>query len=213
MTISEFTKQINFIECYITLTFIILLFNQKLRFFKQLFWILFISILNEFILDIQYCSIKTINGLNTTLYVIILFIIWFDILLKGRFKVKKKIISLYILFSIINILFIENWNVFNYNVFIIGSLMYVILFLIKSYKDLNEENLIFFQSNNFTLLFAPVLFFLGMSLMFSFRNKPLLTEKIFYDLELYTAVNYFVNFLYYSLIILYIVKERKLKNE
>ncbi len=204
-------KEIQFIECFIFFTFCNLLINNKIDLFKQLLFIIFISILNEVILNFQYCSNKTIIGLNTTLYVIFLYVLWCFILFKKKTKFNNIIIFCYILFSIINLFYIESWKIFNFNVFIVGALIYVISFLKICYFNLSKENFAFFQSNYFMLIFSPVLFFLGMSLMFSFRNKPLLSTNVF-GIQLYTLVNYTVNIIYYALINLYIYKERKQKN-
>ena len=126
-------------------------------------------------------------------------------------KVKSILILLFLLFSLSNILFIERLNL-NFYTFIIGALLYVSIFIYESYKQLNRENLNYFKTNNFILLIAPILFFLGMSIVFGFRNSGIKDVIIFNKIELYTLITFTVNIIYYTLINLFIFKERKLQN-
>lgn len=179
---------------------------------KLLILILSVSTLSEFltvvfiVLNFNICFIYNtyfiINGLS-----------WLLIIaneMKFR-KVKSLLILLFLLFSLSNILFIERLNL-NFYTFIIGALLYVSIFIYESYKQLNKENLNYFKTNNFILLIAPILFFLGMSIVFGFRNSGIKDVIIFNKIELYTLITFTVNIIYYTLINLYIYKERKLQN-
>lgn len=179
---------------------------------KLLILILSVSTLSEFltvifiVLNFNICFIYNtyfiINGLS-----------WLLIItneMKFR-KVKSILILLFLLFSLSNILFIERLNL-NFYTFIIGALLYVSIFIYESYKQLNRENLNYFKTNNFILLIAPILFFLGMSIVFGFRNSGIKDVIIFNKIELYTLITFTVNIIYYTLINLFIFKERKLQN-
>lgn len=143
--------------------------------------------------------------LHNSLWLIILF---------NVFKKKESfyiIIVFYILFGILNILFIEKDNL-NYSTFIIGALLYIFIFLLESFKKLNDENLLFFISIKNLLIIVPLLFFFGFSILFGFSNSHLFYEKIIGEINLYTFISLLVNILYYVFIFIYIIKERKLKN-
>ncbi|MEO7173972.1 hypothetical protein [Flavobacterium sp.] len=92
--------------------------------------------------------------------------------------------------------------------FIVGALFYLIFFLFLSFKQLRNENLAFFTNNNFILLFSPILFFIGFSFVFAFKNRNLNETILWEDISLYNLISYFINIIYYSLINLYIYKER-----
>lgn len=148
-----------------------------------------------------------------TIGVIIHHTLWLVLVLNNFSKKKKLLFCLgFVVFSILNLFLIEGHDDFNILTFILGSLLYILLFLYLSFANLKRENLSFFQSNDFILLFAPVLVFLGMSFIFGFKNKELNTTIIFNNIKLYTFINHFVNIVYYALINIYIFKERKLKN-
>jgi hypothetical protein len=123
-------------------------------------------------------------------------------------KIKNLAISLFLIFSISNILFFEKMNL-NYFTFIVGSFIYVSLYIYENYMQLNNENLDYFKTNKFILLFAPIPFFLGMSIVFSFRNSSVKEFFIINNIQLYTFIAYIVNIIYFFLINLYIYKEQK----
>lgn len=118
----------------------------------------------------------------------------------------------FILFSLTNLLFWEGCSSLNYYTFIFGSFAYIFLFIYNSFKQMNKEDLAYFTSNDFLLLFAPVLFFFGFSFLFAFKNSKLYSIEIIHKVELYEAISYFVNFIYYSHLVIYSFNTRKLKN-
>jgi hypothetical protein len=174
--------------------------------------ILFISLIIEFtnsiliLFDIPF-------GRFMSLGIIMYYYYWLIILKKSiRNAYYTDFLTLmFVLFGIINFIFLESTN-FNYYTFVLGTIIYISIFIIESFHQLKKENLLFFQSNNYNLLFAPILLFLGMSFMFGFKSKILTSFIIIYNVKLYTLVIYFVNIIYYLLLNLYIYKERKLKN-
>ena len=160
-------------------------------------------LINKMKLDLLY-SISFI--FHNTLWLLLLFEI------TSLKKIKTIFIFLFLFFSIYNILFLECTNL-NYLTFIFGAILYLIIFIYISFTQLNKENLDFFKSNYYILLFAPILFFLGYSFMFGFRNLKVRDVIIFGNTNLYTLISYFVNIQYYTLINIYIYKERKSLNE
>jgi hypothetical protein len=123
-------------------------------------------------------------------------------------KVKSLVIVFFLLFSALNSVAIEKMNV-NYYTFIVGAFTYVSLFIYESYRQLNNENFDYFKTTTYTLLVAPILFFLGMSFIFGFRNSTVKDVYIVNHIQLYTLIAYTVNVLYLFLLNLYIYKAQK----
>lgn len=200
---------INPIKIIVLLTFLVGLFFLKLKnpTHQKVLGILFICFVNEFvalILKAQGLPIDNLFNIN----IIIHNSLW--LLIIGCFLNNTKILCIaYIFFGFVNLLFFEGFSKFNYYTFVFGALLYTSIFIYLSFKQLKRENLSFFLSNDYILLFAPVLFFLGLSLMFSFKSKLLTSTYIFDGIKLYTFINYFVNIIYYFFISLYIYKEKK----
>lgn len=61
-------------------------------------------------------------------------------------------------------------------------------------------------------MLSPVLFFIGFSLLFGFNNKNIHKIMILNRFKLYDFISYFVNITYYSLLNVYIYREKKLKH-
>ncbi|WDF65981.1 hypothetical protein [Flavobacterium sp. KACC 22763] len=117
-------------------------------------------------------------------------------------------LCLFALFSTINFMIVEITNANNYYTFIFGALLYVILFIYESYRQLQEENLMYFLSNNYLLLFAPVYFFFGMGLILGFKPLQVTGIVLFGQVTLYVFVVNIVCIAYYSLINIYIYREK-----
>jgi hypothetical protein len=170
-----------------------------------LFSIIILNAVTETILSINN------NLICTMLYCYIHFILWFCLLFK-IFKEKRQlkyILLFYSLFCLLNWLCREDLKSFNNYSFALGTFIYVFLFIIFSFKFLKQENFNFFTSNHCLLVSSPVIFLLGMSFLFAFDSSELFSVKIYKETVVYTIVAYFVNFIYYSLINLYIYKENK----
>lgn len=133
-------------------------------------------------------------------------------MLAFRESINRKIISnvilcLFSLFSVVNFIIIEIADEYNYYTFVLGALLYVSLFIYESYKQLKEENLIYFLSNNYLLLFAPVYFFFGMGLLLGFKPLGVTKMLLFGQVTLYVFIVNIVCIAYYSLINIYIYRE------
>ena len=175
----------------------------------MLLLILIISFLTEVISStLRYNSLPT--ALPTTISVIIHHSCWLYLL---YIQFKKKIILyltiIFILFAIGYICY-DGCYYFNYYTFVLGGLLYVSIFIFNSFMLLKQEKLSFILSNNYLLLFSPVIFFLGCSMMFGFNSQDITSYMIFGNIKLYDFIIYFVNIIYYSLINIYIYREKKL---
>lgn len=199
----------NLVNTYVLISFIILLlfYSAKTKYFIHLLIILILSLLNEVI---YFLKLET-YPFTSTLYIILLFIIWLLILQK-TFQIPlallQTVLAVFVVFSLTNLLFIEKMS-FNKYTFVFGSLIYMVMYLIYSFKLLKTENLSLFISNDFLLISAPILFFLGMSFLFGFRSYELTSTIVFGKMTLYKIIVYFVNLVYYTMMNLFILKERK----
>lgn len=213
--ISFIIEKVTLIRLFIlaSLVFVGFFSNKNNWFHQKVFILIVLSFINEFLSAI-FIHFNISIGLNTTVFSIIHDSIWLFILANTFEKSNyiKKIQILFILFSGINIFFLQGIERFNTYTFIVGGITYTSIFLIESYKNLMLEKIDFFKSNLFILLFSPVLFFIAFSFIIGFNNKEIMVYKIFNNYYLYTFVGTIANIIYYSLINLYIYKERKLQN-
>lgn len=147
-------------------------------------------------------------------YIFLHQILWLLLLKQStnRQKLHQISIIVFALFSAFSFYFVVFKTGFNYDVFVMGAFLYLTLFIYESYLRLKNEELSFFLSNDYLLLFAPILFFLGMSFMFSFKSHSVTSTLLFNDIKLYTVISYFVNIVYYTTILVYIFKEKKSHN-
>jgi hypothetical protein len=202
-----------FIKIIILLTFLHCLISLKLTNStnKLLFALLTITTLNEilsFILlrhNIKIC-------LNTTLYIIVHDCIWL-LILKEFFANKKWInwcLVIFLFCSIGNLLLLQGLEKFNNYTFVFGALLYVCLFIKECILKLQDEDLPFFMLNKFLLATAPLLFFLFFSLLFAFNEKKVIVYNVYGHTMLYTFAGNIANLIYYTIVNLYIFKEKKL---
>jgi hypothetical protein len=209
MNISIF-EIINVIKIIVLVTFIIskkyLSWNNIVQ--KNVILILALSLIIELINSI-FMFYKLPIGIIISFYTIINFLFWI-LLLSNIINLRKEvtilILFIFFMFSSINLFIFEGLIHFNYQTFVFGSFIYLSIFICSSFKQLQNEKLSFFQSNNYLLLCAPVLFFIGLSFMFGFKSKALTSYIVFGNIKLYTFISYFVNIIYY------IYRERKLQN-
>ena len=204
----------NIIKVYILFTFLFTsIFYSNSRRVKIIWILVLLGVVNELI---SY-SLKIRNfsyAMTSSVYLLCHNILWMYILYIGfsnKFLIKI-IILLYIFFGVFNFLFLEGIYPFNFNTFIIGAFIYISLFIYESFYKLQQENLSFFLSNNYLLLSAPVIFFFGVSFVFGFKSAELADNELFCGLNLYQLINYFVNIIYYTLINIYIYREKKLRH-
>ncbi len=205
---------INPVMCVVFITFIagFLFLNLKLKINQILFAILFINATTEILsiyLEIKNQSVSTLYNFSILLHHTLWLFLLYSLI---KSKIALVVTILFFVFSVLNVLFFEGLDEFNCYTFVVGSLLYVILFLYESFRQLKKENLLFFVLNPFILIFAPVLFLLGMSFMFSFKDIELTSTIIIFNTKLYVIINYTLNFIYYIFILVYIYKERIQKN-
>jgi len=112
------------------------------------------------------------------------------------------------LFSVVNLLWIQGIQEFNGYTFVMGAFLYVALFAFDCYSRLNAEDLAYFSSSRYILATAPLLYFIGFSMLFGFRNKSL-HDTMFFGFTLFKIVSNFINIVYYLLINFYLFKDNQ----
>ena len=193
----------------ITLLFALCNLNRKIIMHRYLLYILWILFFTELI-----NSVLVYNDIpiRRPFYISIVFhdVFWILAFMENTKNKKTSTITLsvFILFSIINFIIIETVNAYNYYTFIFGALLYVMLFIYESYKQLKKENLMYFLSNNYLLLFAPVYFFFGMGLLLGFKPLQVTGKILFGQITLYVFIVNIVCIAYYTLINIYIYREK-----
>jgi hypothetical protein len=209
---NNFLSQIDFIYLFITLTWLIgLIWLPKTHFFKTLVLaILCVDFLTETLSNFLMGIDKSIFGLYN---VSVLFhhALWLRVLVEKSFfqNLGKKLIWGFLVFGLLNLFFFEGWNGFNFSTFIVGALFYLIGFIVESFQYLQKEDFAFFHQNDFIVLSAPLLFFIGFSMMFGFRNHDLNAYLILGKWELYTVISHMGNIIYYGMILWYVFLERR----
>lgn len=202
-------------QLYVVFTFIIALIylHYKKVNHKFLLYILIIGSITEVVSSALLYLHESISTVYSV-YIIIHDYLWLNFLLKNTIlkKTRAGLLSVFLSLSVINLFYIEGLVNFNYYTFVLGAFLYITIFIIESFYQLKKENFSFFLSNDYLLLFAPVLFFFGFSFAFAFKDKLLLYKIIIWNVELYYFIGYFVNIIYYTLINIYIYRERKLKH-
>jgi hypothetical protein len=177
---------------------------------KALGLLLLISALNILITDIgDYLNYET--SLSVNLYVFLNSLIMLVSINKiGHSKILNTgIITFFIVFNIFSYSYTNICKEFNCDAFVFGALSYIVAFIIENYFRLEKEELAFFQSNNFLFLSAPILFFLGMSFLFCFKSHAINSIMVYRKVSLFTFTTYFVNAIFYGMLLLYIYKEKK----
>lgn len=212
---NQIITHIKLTQFLVLIAFIFLLIKGDLKLLKNkiVFLILLFSLTTEviallFIIVNKYKYISLLYTLNAIAHNS-LWLFLFSILVN---KVNQiiTILFLYLLFSLVNII-IQGIDHFNNYTFIIGAILFLIIYIKESFLQLKKENLAFFYTNNYILLSAPLLFFLGYSIISGFNNRSLSSTLIFEKIALYDLIGYFINLVYYTLIIVYIYKENKSK--
>lgn len=207
-----FLKPIKFIVLF-TLLFAVFTLNRQKQINKYLITILVICFVTELINSVLRFNGENVS-LSTTISIIIHHSFW--LLLLSNFISFKNIFNVlftfFIICSIVNLVYGEGLSHFNFITFITGAFIYIIIFVYESFYQLRKENFPFFLSNDYLLLSAPVIFFFGLSFMFGFKSKEVTSNIVFGEVKLYDIIIYFVNIIYYSLINIYIYREKKLAN-
>lgn len=211
--INELKPYLNFTQLIVAISFVCLLFcfNKKNYIQKLLFALLMLSFLIEISnFFLMVFKREDIVRINYSLFAVLFNCIWlilFDRIVQKRYHLKS-IITAYLILGAINLFFYEGLDQFNHYNFIAGAFMYVFLFIYESFNQIKKENLAFFQTNNYLLLFSPILFMLGYSILISFNNRTLNATIVFAGMTLYDIIGYFINLIYYSLLITYCFREK-----
>lgn len=210
----NFINNINPIGILVFITFFYGIFNLNLKNKRHqyLMVVIFISLITETIATVLLCCQKDLSLLYSISFIFHQ-TVWLFIIVKSinNKKIRLLTVSSFLTFSIINMAFIEKLDL-NYLTFITGSLLYISMFIYESYYQLQKENLSYFTSSDYLLLFAPVLFFLGFSFIFGFRDLDVRDTIVFGETDLYSFISSFINIIYYLMINLYIYTEQKEKN-
>ena len=150
------------------------------------------------------------NGMYITISMIVHNMLWLLIVLEGFRKTKyiPVVLGVFLSWAAINMVFFEGIG-FNYLTFVVGAFLYTFIFIYQSFEKLNSEELRFFTSNNYLLMCAPILFFLGLSFMFGFGSRLITSSPVFKSFDLYDCIIHFVNIIYYVLINAYLFREKK----
>ena len=128
--------------------------------------LLLVAASNE-VINFALMYFNVISYSKNNIYIFLHQILWLLLLKESsnRLKLHQISIQFFILFSLFSFYFTKFSSGFNYDVFVMGAFLYLSLFIYESYLRLKNEELSFFLTNDYLLLFAPILFFLGMSFM------------------------------------------------
>lgn len=209
--IEAFIHQAKPIQWYIIFTSLMtILFvrptNLKLRLIVLIMVVNGISEIGSIALQCQHTRIGTWSNvvlwLHHCLYLLLL------ICSVSKRKIYPLAFIAFVLFAVINFFFITGIVNYNFDTFIIGSFLYLIIFIHESFYELKRENFQFFLSNHYLVLIAPVLFFFGISAVFAFKDYNLPYVTVFGGIGLYAFVVNLVNIVYYSLINIYIYRKK-----
>lgn len=142
-------------------------------------------------------------------------LLWMTIFYKNQERKNNTplIMILFLVGVIINFCWLQGTKNFNYYSAVVGSLTYIGLFVRESFIRLKEENISFILSNRFLLLLSPVLLFFGYGQMFGFVSRDITQSVIFSDFTLFQIVTNFVNVSYYTMILAYILFEKKITRD
>ena len=211
VNISDYINPIK-ILVFATLVFAMLKLDRRKPVNRDLIMILGICAATELITSL-FIFFDIRHGFSTTVSVIFHHSMW--LLLLSRVAIFKRpivfSIGLFVVLGVINLLFYEGIVMFNYYTFVAGAMLYLVILIAESFYRLFKEDFTFFLTNSFFLVFAPVVFFFGLGMMFAFKSKVITSQLLFGHLKLYYCIIYFVNVLYYLLICVYIYKEAKLR--
>lgn len=206
---NQYLENLNFITIYTIVTLLVaIVFYKSYRNYKLLLVIVTLNVVTE--LGALYCIINKQSIVSIYNFNFIAHQTLWLYLLTSVFKKHQKewfLLSSFLGFSLINLLFIEK-NELNYYTFLLGGFIYLIYFMTKSFFNLKQEKLLIFTSKTFILLSAPILYYVGFIFILGFRNSELRNIVIMGE-DLYSVISLIVNIIYYSLLIVYIYKSRK----
>lgn len=199
----------NFINVYIIITFIWFLLSR----IKQniLFYILFITMLNIVVSEVLLFYDNQIKFV-TNLYFLFTFPLWLFLIVQELNVKYKKLIYLMFGIGASTTFYVYNiYTIFNKMFVVVSSILYVLGFLFLGFQKLINEDLQFFKRPKFVLLSAPVIFFLGMSVLLGFQDPMLSRYKLWDNFTLWQFINVSCNLVFYTFVNVYIYKAKKNK--
>lgn len=208
---SSFVRYINPINVMVLLTFIHALFwlNPKKKVNIYLLIILFSGLFSE----ISYILLYSYNLKITYAHIVSTFMFhtfWLFILID--YVTKKKLLLylsyFFIFFSIVNFCFVIVSGKYNFYSFVLGSILYTLFFIKENYRQMKAELVEFFINDTYLLIFAPLMFMLGLSLILSFAKVEIVRAEMFWNVTLYELFVNLACLVYYSLINIYIYREK-----
>lgn len=206
-------ENVNLVKIIVFLTVVLamLKLNKANTIHRIVFAILLINFGTELttsLLKVMHCPYGKVSLLN----IIVENCLWLYLL--GKLSAKRWValvlMGTYVAFSILNFLWIQGMDSFNYYTFIAGAFCYLVFFFVESFNQLEKENFDFIFSNNYVLLCAPIIYLFGGSFMFAFVSSAV-TKVVLFKRELFSIVIDYVNIVYYILLNVYIYKELKTK--
>ncbi len=171
-----------------------------------------------FVMELANCLLMVLKlpqiivSINYSMFALFFNAIWLLLLNKQvgkRYRIPI-IVLVYLIFGFLNLFFYEGLSHFNHYNFIVGAFIYVFIFIYESFNQIKNEQLTFFQTNTYLLLFSPVILMLGYSILISFNSRTLNSTLIFDGITLYDFIGCFINFIYYFLIITYCYREKNI---
>ena len=204
-------KHINPINVTVLLTIIhaLLCLNRKKKINRYLLIILFTGLVSE----ISFIILESRNIKTTYFHMVSTFIFhtfWLFIL-KEHVTKKKLLLYLsyfFILFSIVNFCVVVVSGKYNFYPFVLGSMLYTLFFIKENYRQMKAESLQFFINNTYLLIFAPLMFMLGLSLILSYAKSEIVRAEVVFGITLYKLFVNLACLVYYSLINIYIYREK-----
>lgn len=211
----QFLKIVNPIQIYIFVCLLVAVcfYDRKNKAAIYLFAILLSNFVAEVLSILFQLADKPIAGLMsiTSFTHNSIWLLFLINAVKPR-HIYKFLFAGFVVFAMVNFSFFEGLNTFNSKTFILGALLYLVIFIYESFYELQQEAFSFFLSNRFVLLCAPLLFFIGLSFVLGFKDRKLGNTILFGHIYLYQFIAYFVNVIYYSVVIAYIYREKKIRH-
>lgn len=175
-----------------------------------LFYILALNLTNE-LLSTLLKLLELPLQLSASFYNVVHCMLWLSLLstTSGRRKTGRRLIKTYLAFCVFDFIVLEP-GLHNFKVYslVIGAVMYTYWMIADSMERLKSEDLAYFSSNTYTLLSAPIVFFVGFSLLMGFKLKGINTMPI-YGVPFFTLVCYFVNAVYYITTAIFMYREKQ----
>jgi hypothetical protein len=210
---TEFVSQISIIQLYMaaSLIFVLVNSNKKKKIHRIVIYLILTSFLTEqltslcIVMDIHYGMLYTVGAIIINLF-------WWFLLLQfaSNRRMAHILLAVYMVFALCNILFIEGYEGFNLYTFIIGAFSYIAVFMNENLINLRKENFAYFESNEAILLYAPIVLFFLTGFIMGFNNTTLFDVEIIRSSSLYEIIAFIGNFVYCTLMVAYIYREKKM---